>query len=49
MDGKIKAWLYDRLGCRVDFDAPGGWCTRMAYSNDDNRLIYLVLTAMLMV
>ncbi|KAF9619560.1 hypothetical protein IFM89_007387 [Coptis chinensis] len=23
MDGKIKAWLYDNLGSRVDYDAPG--------------------------
>ncbi|KAL1802568.1 hypothetical protein ACET3Z_031215 [Daucus carota] len=32
IDGKIKAWLYDCLGSRVDYDAPGCWCTTMAYS-----------------
>lgn len=49
MDGKIKAWLYDNLGARVDFDAPGHWCTTMAYSDDNKRLIYWVFTAILMV
>ncbi|KAK3011452.1 hypothetical protein RJ639_012750 [Escallonia herrerae] len=34
LDGKIKAWLYDNLGSRVDYDAPGRWCTTMAYSAD---------------
>ncbi|XP_047327118.1 protein TOPLESS-like isoform X2 [Impatiens glandulifera] len=38
MDGKIKAWLYDNLGSRVDYDAPGRWCTTMAYSSDGTRL-----------
>lgn len=38
IDGKIKAWLYDCLGSRVDYDAPGHWCTTMAYSADGNRL-----------
>ncbi|KAL5724564.1 Protein TOPLESS-RELATED PROTEIN 2 [Ranunculus cassubicifolius] len=38
MDGKIKAWLYDFLGSRVDYDAPGLWCTTMAYSADGARL-----------
>ncbi|XP_057971695.1 protein TOPLESS-RELATED PROTEIN 2-like isoform X2 [Malania oleifera] len=37
-DGKIKAWLYDCLGSRVDYDAPGLWCTVMAYSADGMRL-----------
>ncbi|KAH1110102.1 hypothetical protein GLYMA_04G065000v4 [Glycine max] len=37
-DGKIKAWLYDSLGARVDFDAPGYGYTTLAYSADDNRL-----------
>ncbi|KAE9610024.1 putative transcription factor WD40-like family [Lupinus albus] len=37
-DGKIKAWLYDNAGSRVDYDAPGQWCTRMSYSADGNRL-----------
>ncbi|XP_011626946.1 protein TPR2 isoform X1 [Amborella trichopoda] len=38
IDGKIKAWLYDYLGSRVDYDAPGLWCTTMAYSADGTRL-----------
>ncbi|KAL3645777.1 Protein TOPLESS-RELATED PROTEIN 2 [Castilleja foliolosa] len=38
IDGKIKAWLYDSLGSRVDYDAPGYWCTTMAYSADGTRL-----------
>ena len=37
IDGKIKAWLYDYLGSRVDYDAPGNWCTMMAYSADGTR------------
>lgn len=39
LDGKIKAWLYDNLGSRVDYDAPGHWCTTMAYSADGSRLL----------
>lgn len=39
LDGKIKAWLYDNLGSRVDYEAPGRWCTTMAYSADGTRLI----------
>ncbi|KAB2611410.1 TMV resistance protein N-like [Pyrus ussuriensis x Pyrus communis] len=38
LDGKIKAWEYDNLGSRVDYDAPGCWCTTMAYSADGTRL-----------
>ncbi|KAI9122848.1 hypothetical protein K1719_005737 [Acacia pycnantha] len=38
LDGKIKAWLYDYQGSRVDYDAPGQWCTTMLYSADGNRL-----------
>ncbi|WOL18286.1 protein TPR2-like [Canna indica] len=38
IDGKIKAWLYDCVGSRVDYDAPGRWCTTMAYSADGTRL-----------
>ncbi|KAK2996120.1 hypothetical protein RJ639_029420, partial [Escallonia herrerae] len=34
VDGKIKAWLYDSMGSRVDYDAPGRSCTTMAYSAD---------------
>ncbi|XP_020240735.1 protein TPR2-like [Asparagus officinalis] len=38
VDGKIKAWLYDYAGSRVDYDAPGLWCTTMSYSADGSRL-----------
>ncbi|KAM0948009.1 putative transcription factor WD40-like family [Dioscorea sansibarensis] len=38
IDGKIKAWLYDNLGSRVDYDAPGNGCTTMLYSSDGSRL-----------
>ncbi|KAA8545214.1 hypothetical protein F0562_019998 [Nyssa sinensis] len=38
IDGKIKAWLYDDMGSRVDYDAPGRWCTTMLYSADGSRL-----------
>ncbi|KAF8015963.1 hypothetical protein BT93_H1495 [Corymbia citriodora subsp. variegata] len=38
IDGKIKAWLYDKMGSRVDYDAPGRWCTTMLYSADGTRL-----------
>ncbi|KAG0486752.1 hypothetical protein HPP92_008847 [Vanilla planifolia] len=38
IDGKIKAWLYDCMGSRVDYDAPGNGCTTMAYSSDGSRL-----------
>ncbi|XP_074276734.1 topless-related protein 3-like [Silene latifolia] len=37
-DGKIKAWLYDNTGSKVDYDAPGHWCTTMLYSADGSRL-----------
>lgn len=37
-DGKIKAWLYDNVGSRVDYDAPGHSSTMMAYSADGTRL-----------
>lgn len=37
-DGKIKAWLYDNMGSRVDYDAPGHSSTTMAYSADGSRL-----------
>ncbi|MCL7045340.1 hypothetical protein MKW94_008572 [Papaver nudicaule] len=37
-DGKIKAWLYDNMGSRVDYEAPGRWCTTMLYSADGSRL-----------
>ncbi|KAJ0078514.1 hypothetical protein Patl1_24463 [Pistacia atlantica] len=32
IDGTIKYWLYDCLRSRVDYDAPGCYCTMMAYS-----------------
>ncbi|XWS08546.1 hypothetical protein CRYUN_Cryun40dG0011800 [Craigia yunnanensis] len=38
VDGKIKAWLYDNMGSRVDYDAPGQWCTTMLYNADGSRL-----------
>ncbi|GAB2211621.1 hypothetical protein Drorol1_Dr00024945 [Drosera rotundifolia] len=38
LDGKIKAWLYDNAGSRVDYDAPGHWRTIMLYSADGKRL-----------
>ncbi|TYH01743.1 hypothetical protein ES288_A09G084400v1 [Gossypium darwinii] len=38
LDGKIKAWLYDNMGSRVDYDAPGQGCTTMLYSADGSRL-----------
>ncbi|KAK9084291.1 hypothetical protein Scep_030762 [Stephania cephalantha] len=38
IDGKIKAWLYDNGGSRVDYDAPGHGCTTMLYSADGSRL-----------
>ncbi|KAK9060713.1 hypothetical protein SSX86_021419 [Deinandra increscens subsp. villosa] len=37
-DGKIKAWLYDNMGSRVDYDAPGHSSTKMAYNADGTRL-----------
>lgn len=37
LDGKIKAWLYDNMGSRVDYDAPGQWRTTMLYSADGSR------------
>ncbi|PON89856.1 Topless-related protein [Trema orientale] len=38
VDGKIKAWLYDNMGSRIDYDAPGLGPTKMAYSADGQRL-----------
>ncbi|URD93243.1 CTLH [Musa troglodytarum] len=37
-DGKIKAWFYDGLGPRVEYDAPGHGCTTLAYSANGTRL-----------
>ncbi|KAI8030917.1 Topless-related protein 4 [Camellia lanceoleosa] len=38
IDGRIKAWLYDNLGSRTDYDAPGHSFITMAYSADGTRL-----------
>lgn len=35
--GEIKAWLFDNKGSKVDYDAPGFCCTRMAYGADNKR------------
>ncbi|XP_044471816.1 topless-related protein 4-like [Mangifera indica] len=37
-DGKIKAWLYDNMGSRVHYDAPGQSSIMMVYSADGTRL-----------
>ncbi|KAI9083185.1 hypothetical protein K1719_034918 [Acacia pycnantha] len=37
-DGKIKVWLYDNMGSRVDYDAGGHSSTAMQYSADGTRL-----------
>ncbi|XP_039058030.1 topless-related protein 4-like isoform X2 [Hibiscus syriacus] len=37
-DGKIKAWLYDNMGSRVDYNAPSQSSSTMAYSADGTRL-----------
>lgn len=41
-DGKIKAWLYDNIGSRVDYDAPGHSSTAMTYSADGSRFLHPV-------
>ncbi|XP_050366867.1 protein TPR3-like [Argentina anserina] len=38
VDGQIKAWLYEVMGPRVNYDAPNLSCTRMVYSADGSRL-----------
>ncbi|XP_021887756.1 protein TPR3-like [Carica papaya] len=38
VDGKIKAWLYDNMGSRVDYDAPGHSTAAMVYTADGKRL-----------
>ncbi|XP_065849210.1 topless-related protein 1-like [Euphorbia lathyris] len=38
VDGKIKAWLYDSTGSKLDFNAPGLACTTLAYTADGKRL-----------
>lgn len=47
-DGKIKAWLYDNVGSRVDYDAPGHCCTTMAYSAHGSRQVNCHLLCCLM-
>ncbi|KAF2584466.1 hypothetical protein F2Q70_00037208 [Brassica cretica] len=42
VDGRIKAWLYDNMGSRVDYDAPGRSCTAMAYSADGTRYLIII-------
>ncbi|XP_031129869.1 protein TOPLESS-like isoform X2 [Ipomoea triloba] len=37
-NGEIKAWLFDNMGPRVQYDAPGHSCMRMVYSADGKRL-----------
>ncbi|KAD3067861.1 hypothetical protein E3N88_35741 [Mikania micrantha] len=37
-DGKIKAWLYNDKGSRLDYTAPGHSTSIMAYSADGKRL-----------
>ncbi|XP_073055232.1 topless-related protein 1-like isoform X2 [Primulina eburnea] len=36
--GEIKAWLFDKLGSRVTYAAPGLCSMKMAYSTDGKRL-----------
>ncbi|XWS28635.1 hypothetical protein CRYUN_Cryun25bG0087900 [Craigia yunnanensis] len=38
VDDKIKAWLYDIMGSRVDYYTPGRSCETMAYSADGKRI-----------
>ncbi|TXG62210.1 hypothetical protein EZV62_013573 [Acer yangbiense] len=38
VEGKIKAWIYDDDGERLDYNAPGFGRTRMAYTTDCQRL-----------
>ncbi|KZV56045.1 topless-related protein 4-like [Dorcoceras hygrometricum] len=38
VDGKIKVWLYDDGGARVDYEAPGRCRSTMAYTADGTRL-----------
>nr|XP_016500037.1 PREDICTED: topless-related protein 1-like [Nicotiana tabacum]XP_016500038.1 PREDICTED: topless-related protein 1-like [Nicotiana tabacum]XP_016500039.1 PREDICTED: topless-related protein 1-like [Nicotiana tabacum] len=37
-NAEIKAWLFDNLGPRVSYEAPGNCCMRMLYSADGKRL-----------
>lgn len=38
VDGQIKAWLYEVVGPRVNYDAPSHSSTTMVYSADGKRL-----------
>ncbi|KAL9680409.1 hypothetical protein QQ045_018288 [Rhodiola kirilowii] len=37
-DGKIKAWLYDNEGSRVDYETPNCSCAIITYSADGTRM-----------
>ncbi|KAL2525724.1 Topless-related protein 1 [Abeliophyllum distichum] len=37
-NGQMKAWLFDNMGSRITYDAPGLCRTRMSYSTDRKRL-----------
>ncbi|XBH96082.1 hypothetical protein VPH35_086545 [Triticum aestivum] len=38
LDGKMKTWLYEYLGTKLDFDVPGKWCGAILNSADGTRL-----------
>lgn len=38
IDGKMKAWLYDNMRSRANYNVPGQSLTRMASSADGRRL-----------
>ncbi|KAF8011645.1 hypothetical protein BT93_J2048 [Corymbia citriodora subsp. variegata] len=38
VNGRIKVWLYDDMGPRLDIDAPGRSCTKILYSADGTRV-----------
>ncbi|KAK3411058.1 hypothetical protein EUGRSUZ_J03067 [Eucalyptus grandis] len=38
VNGRIKVWLYDNMGPRLDIDAPGRSCTKIMYSADGTRV-----------
>ncbi|KAK4489171.1 hypothetical protein RD792_004965 [Penstemon davidsonii] len=46
IDGKIKAWLYDNQGSRVDYDAPGHSATTIAYNDDGTSHILVFVSTM---
>lgn len=47
VDGKMKAWLYDHEGSRIDYDAPGLGPTKMAYSADGGRFYFIYMICFL--